>query len=83
MSINRPKAFAALAGVPVLGWPEREAMIPALAQGERNEAPKTENVELLGHKGKLRYSHDATGLKLVMSDEKPSDHAVAMHIDLA
>jgi alpha-L-fucosidase len=67
----------------VMGWPGREASVPALAQGGRNNVPRIANVELLGHQGKLKWTHDATGLKVQLPDEKPSDYAVTLKIALA
>ena len=43
---------------------------------------KIRNVELLGHKGKLRWTQDEAGLKVEMPEEKPSDHAVTLKVDL-
>jgi len=67
----------------VMGWPDKEASVPALAQGGKNNVPKIANVEMLGHKGKLKWTHDATGLKVQMPDQKPSEHAVTLRIALA
>jgi alpha-L-fucosidase len=67
----------------VMGWPEKEAFVPALAQGGKNNVPKIANVELLGHKGKLKWTHDATGLKVQMPDRQPSEHAITLRIALA
>ena len=39
-------------------------------------------MELLGHKGKLRWTQDEAGLKVEMPEEKPSDHAVTLKVDL-
>ena len=67
----------------VMGWPGKEASIPALALGGKNSVPKIRNVELLGHKAKLKWTQDATTLKVELPAEKPSDHAVAFKIALA
>jgi alpha-L-fucosidase len=40
-------------------------------------------VELLGHRGKLKWTQDASGLKVEMPAEKPSEHAVALKIAMA
>jgi hypothetical protein len=45
--------------------------------------PKIRNVELLGHKAKLKWTQDATALKVELPAEKPSDRAVAFKIALA
>jgi len=68
----------------VMGWAGKEASIPALALGGPNSVPKFRNVELLGHKGgKLKWTQDATALKVELPSEKPSDYAVTFKIALA
>ena len=67
----------------VMGWPGKEASIPALALGGQNSVPRIRNVELLGHKGKLKWTQDGAALKVELPDEKPSDHAVAFKIAFA
>jgi alpha-L-fucosidase len=66
-----------------MGWAGKEASIPALALGGANSVPKFHNVELLGHKGKLKWTQDATALKVELPTEKPSDYAVTFKIALA
>jgi alpha-L-fucosidase len=66
-----------------MGWPGKEASIPALALGGPNSVPKFRNVELLGHKGKLKWTQDAAALKVELPAEKPSDYAVTFKIALA
>jgi alpha-L-fucosidase len=67
----------------VMGWPGKEASVPALALGGKNAVPRIRNVELLGHKGKLKWTQDAATLKMELPDVKPSDHAVTFKIALA
>jgi alpha-L-fucosidase len=67
----------------VMGWAGKEASIPALALGGQNSVPKFRNVELLGHKGKLKWTQDAAALKVELPEEKPSDYAVTFKIALA
>jgi len=57
----------------IMGWPQPEAVVHAVAQ-------KVENVELLGYAGKLQWSQDAGGLKVRMPSAKPCEHAVALKI---
>jgi hypothetical protein len=45
--------------------------------------PRIRNVELLGHKAKLKWTQDAAALKVELPAEKPSDHAVTFKIALA
>jgi alpha-L-fucosidase len=67
----------------VMGWPNQEASIPSLALGGSNSVPRIRNVELLGHKEKLKWTQDNTTLKVVLPQAKPSDHAVTFKIALA
>jgi alpha-L-fucosidase len=67
----------------VMGWAGKEATIPALALGGANSVPKFRNVELLGHKGKLKWTQDAAALKVELPEAKPSDYAAAFKIALA
>jgi alpha-L-fucosidase len=57
----------------VMGWPEREAVL-------RSVTDKVEGVELLGHPGALRFTQDATGLRVTMPSVQPSKHAVTLKI---
>jgi len=67
----------------VMSWPSKEASIPALALGGKNSVPRIRNVELLGHKGKLKWTQDTGTLKVELPEEKPSDYAVTFKIALA
>jgi alpha-L-fucosidase len=67
----------------VMGWEGKEASIPALALGGKNSVPKVRNVELLGHKGSLKWTQDAGNFKVELPAEKPSDHAVTFKLALA
>lgn len=60
-----------------------QSAIPALALGGKNSVPKIQNVDLLGHSGKVKWTQDETGLKVQMPEQKPSDHAVTFRIALA
>ena len=57
----------------VMGWPEREAVIPTLAEGGKLGVGKIRSVELLGHRGKLKFTQDRQGLRVALPPEKPSD----------
>jgi alpha-L-fucosidase len=67
----------------VMGWPGKEASIAALALGGQYEVPKIDNVDLLGHKGKLQWRQDSSALTIELPEQKPSEHAVAFRIALA
>jgi alpha-L-fucosidase len=66
-----------------MGWEGKEASIPALALGGKNSVPKVRNVELLGHKGSLKWVQDAGNFKIELPAKKPSDHAVTFKLALA
>jgi hypothetical protein len=41
---------------------------------------KVRNVELLGFKGKVKWTQDERGLTVQMPEQKPSDHSIALKI---
>ncbi len=63
----------------VMGWPGKEAVIPALATTAKPSVGKIENVELLGA-GKVPFTQDETALKVQLPEKAPSQHAVALKI---
>jgi len=67
----------------VMGWPEKEVIIGSLGTGSKPEAGKVQNVELLGFKGKVEWSQEATGLRVQMPAEKLSDYSIALKVALA
>jgi alpha-L-fucosidase len=66
-----------------MGWPGKEVSVPSLALGGKYDVPKFHNVELLGHKGKLKWRQDATALTVELPEQKPSEYAVGFKIALA
>jgi len=38
------------------------------------------NVQLLGHQGRLTWTQEATGLRVQLPAEKPSDYAVTLKV---
>jgi len=64
----------------VMGWPERQATIAPLANNSPNAPGKIEDVELLGFPGKLKWERDEAGLRIMLPEKKPCDHAVAFRI---
>ena len=62
-----------------LSWPENEAVITSLATTDAG-AGKVKSVMLLGHKGKLDFKQDTTGLRIKMPAEKPCDYACVLKI---
>ena len=64
----------------VMGWPDCAAVIRPLATDTGLRVGKIQNVELLGFDGKLDWSQDASGLKVILPPEKPCDHAIVFKI---
>ena len=63
-----------------MDFADRQAVIAPLALGGAQGAGKIANVELLGHKGKLQWTQDATALTVQLPLDKPCDHAVAFKV---
>jgi alpha-L-fucosidase len=64
----------------VMGWPEGEAVVKSLGAKSDLNPGKIQKVELLGHKGKLKWTQDEAGLKVLLTGEKPSEHAVTLKL---
>ena len=64
----------------VMGWPDKQAVIKPLATNSSVAQFKVKNVELLGFKGKVKWTQDEKGLTVQLPEQKPSDHAVALKI---
>ena len=64
-----------------LGWPTTGHMtVRALAATGDGEVNKIKRVELLGYKGKLKFTQDATGLTVELPATKVSDYTCALKI---
>ena len=57
-----------------------EAVVPTLALGGKNQVGKIRSLELLGHRGKLKFTQDEQSLRVMLPPEKPSDHAICFKI---
>ena len=64
----------------VMGWPEKQTTIKPLATNSSVAQVKVKNVELLGFKGKVKWTQDEKGLTIQLPEQKPSDHAIAFKI---
>ena len=64
----------------VMGWPEYQAVIRPLATNTGLRIGKIQNVELLGFDGKLEWSQDISGLKIMMPAQKPCDYAIVFKV---
>jgi alpha-L-fucosidase len=65
----------------VMKWPEdgADVVVTSLAKGAVSDG-KIAKVELLGHEGKLKFTQDATGLRVTMPAEKPCDFAYTLKV---
>jgi alpha-L-fucosidase len=66
----------------VMGRPGKQVVVASLATKGAQDVGKIRNVELLGFKGKVKWSQDEAGLKVEMPEEKPSEHAVTLKVAL-
>jgi alpha-L-fucosidase len=65
----------------VMGWPENASVqIPQLALGGKPGAGKIGRVELLGHKGNLKFTQNESALAVDLPKEKPCDYAIAFKV---
>jgi len=64
----------------VMGWPEKQTVVKAFSTSSAVAAFKVRNVELLGFKGKLKWTQDENGLTVQLPAEKPTDHAVCLKV---
>ncbi|HWB83282.1 MAG TPA: alpha-L-fucosidase [Bryobacteraceae bacterium] len=63
----------------LMAWPGEQAVITSLGSGE-NVKGGVRRVELLGHKGGLKFSQNAAGLRVDMPPEPPCKYAYALKI---
>jgi alpha-L-fucosidase len=64
----------------VMGLPEKQAVIKPLALSSAQQPGKIHHVELLGHKGKVKWTQDEAALKVDLPNEKPCEFALALKI---
>ncbi len=65
----------------VMGWPDgKEAVVPTLALGGKLGVGKIRNVELLGHKGKVKFTQDESALKVELPPRSPATTPVTLKI---
>jgi alpha-L-fucosidase len=63
-----------------MGWPDYDVLIRPLALNTPLRVGKIQNVELLGFDGKLEWSQDDKGLKILTPAKAPCEHAVAFKV---
>jgi alpha-L-fucosidase len=64
----------------LMGWPGKQAVIKPLATNSSAAPFKARNVELLGFKGKVKWTQDEKGLTVQLPERKPCEHAVGLKI---
>jgi len=64
----------------VMGWPEYQAVVKPLATDTELRVGKIQNVSLLGYDGRVDFTQDRSGLKVLLPRQKPCDYAVALKI---
>jgi len=67
----------------VMGWPEKQAVLPSLGLASAQQPGKIRKVELLGFKGELKWNQDEACLKVEMPAEKISDIGITLKVELA
>jgi alpha-L-fucosidase len=67
----------------IMGWPEpgHPHELAQLALGGKPGAGKVRRVELLGHKGNLKFTQNETALAVELPNEKPCDYAITLKIE--
>jgi alpha-L-fucosidase len=66
-----------------MGWPTKAAEVHALGLASAQNPGKVRNVELLGHKGELKWKQDEASLKVEMPEERISDAGITLKVELA
>jgi alpha-L-fucosidase len=67
----------------IMGWPAKEAVVRALGTASPQSPGNIAKVKLLGYRDRLTWSQEATGLKVQLPAEKPSDYAIALKLTFA
>jgi hypothetical protein len=57
--------------------------VQALGTGSAQSPGKIENVQFLGYQGPLTWAQEASGLRVRLTVEKPSDYAITMKVVFA
>jgi alpha-L-fucosidase len=67
----------------VMGWPEKQATVNALGLASEQKPARIRNVELLGHRGDVKWKQDDAALTVEMPAEKISEIGITLKIELA
>jgi alpha-L-fucosidase len=67
----------------IMGWPEpgHPHGLEQLALGGKPGAGKVRRVELLGHRGNLKFTQNEASLAVELPNEKPCDYAITLKIE--
>lgn len=63
----------------LMAWPGREAVVKSLGL-DAGLKGRVKKVELLGHKGALKFRQEAGGLRMEMPERAPCEHAYTLRI---
>jgi alpha-L-fucosidase len=66
----------------VLGWPEKEAIITALGTTSPQNPPKITSATLLGRDGTLKFTQDATALRVTLPADRPPTADIGITLKL-
>lgn len=64
----------------VMGAPDYQAVVTPLATDTALRVGKIQTVELLGHEGRLEFTQDRGGLRVLLPRELPCKYAIALKI---
>jgi alpha-L-fucosidase len=67
----------------IMGWPAKETVIKPLGTAGAISAPKIANVQLLGFRGKVKWTQEAGGLRVEMPAAPPCDYAITLKVTTA
>jgi alpha-L-fucosidase len=62
----------------VQGWPGAEVVLPALGTGSAQSPAKVQAVSLLGGADKLKFTQEATGLRVKLPEQKPGSSEIGI-----
>ena len=67
----------------VMGWPEKAALVRALAKNGPQNPGRIRHVTLLGYGGQVKWKQDESGLRVEMPAEKLSEIGITLKVELA
>jgi alpha-L-fucosidase len=67
----------------VMGWPTQEILLKPLGMASPQRPAKIQNLQMLGHDGKIDWKQEDDALRIRMPEHKPSDYAITFKAMLA